>query len=112
MRKNANSLLGLVNQMLDLSKIDAKNMKLELVEDDINKFLRTRFAAFASLAEQKSIIYNCSLLKEKNIRIFDASKLEKIINNLLSNAIKFTRNNGTISCYANFPDSNTIGVDY
>ena len=108
MRKNANSLLNLVNQMLDLSKIDAKNMKLELVEDDINKFLRTRFAAFASLAERKSITYNCSLLNEKNIRIFDAFKLEKIINNLLSNAIKFTPKNGEIGCYANFLHPNTL----
>ena len=108
MRKNANTLLNLVNQMLDLSKIDAKNIKLELVEEDINKFLRTRFAAFASLAEQKSITYNCSLLSEKNIRIFDASKLEKIINNLLSNAIKFTPKNGKIGCYANLLHPNTL----
>lgn len=102
MQKNANTLLNLVNQMLDLSKIDAKNMKLELVEEDINKFLRTHFAAFASLAEQKQITYQCSVLKEKNIRIFDAAKLEKIINNLLSNAIKFTRKNGNINCFVNF----------
>lgn len=108
MRKNANSLLTLVNQMLDLTKIDAKSMKLELVEEDINKFLRTRFAAFASLAEQKSITFQYSLLSEKNIRIFDSSKLEKIINNLVSNAVKFTGENGKISCYANFNPSNTL----
>jgi signal transduction histidine kinase/DNA-binding response OmpR family regulator len=108
MRKNANSLLNLVNQMLDLTKIGAKSMKLELVEEDINKFLRTRFAAFASLAEQKSITYQFSLLNEKNIRIFDAQKLEKIINNLVSNAVKFTRKNGKISCYANFNHHNKL----
>ncbi len=108
MRKNANSVLNLVNQLLDLSKIDAKNMKLELVEDDINKFLRIHFAAFASLAGQKSISYHCSLLHEKNIIIFDSSKLEKIINNLLSNAIKFTTKNGEVACYANFPQDEKL----
>jgi signal transduction histidine kinase/DNA-binding response OmpR family regulator len=108
MRKNANSLLNLVNQMLDLTKIDAKNMKLELVEEDINKFLKTRFAAFASLAEQKSITYQFSLLNEKNIRIFDSSKLEKIINNLVSNAVKFTEKNGKISCFVNFNRPNML----
>ncbi len=108
MRKNANSLLNLVNQMLDLSKIEAKSMKLEMVEEDIDKFLRTRFAAFASLAEQKSITYHCSLLNEKNVQIFDSQKLEKIINNLLSNAIKFTGKNGTVGCYANFHHRNTL----
>ena len=110
MRKNANSLLNLVNQMLDLNKIDAKGMKLELVEEDINKFLRTRFAAFASLAEQKSINYQFSSLIEKNIRIFDSSKLEKIINNLVSNAVKFTGKNGKIGCYANFHKSNNLEI--
>jgi signal transduction histidine kinase/DNA-binding response OmpR family regulator len=108
MRKNANSLLSLVNQMLDLTKIDAKNMKLELVEEDINKFLRTRFVAFASLAEQKSINYQLGLLNEKNVRIFDSSKLEKIINNLVSNAVKFTGNNGKISCFVKFPHPDTL----
>ena len=108
MRKNANSLLNLVNQMLDLNKIDAKSMKLELVGEDINKFLRTRFAAFASLAEQKSITYQFSLLNEKNIRIFDSSKLEKIINNLVSNAVKFTGKNGKISCFTTFSKPDTL----
>ncbi len=108
MRNNANSLLNMINQMLDLSKIEAKSIKLELVEKDINKFIRTRFAAFASLALQKSISYKYSFLKKKNIRIFDASKLEKIINNLISNAIKFTPQKGEISCYVNFPQQNIL----
>lgn len=108
MRKNANSLLNLVNQMLDLSKIDANSIKLELVEEDINKFLRRHFTAFASTAEQKSINFNVSLLKEKNIRIFDSSKLEKIINNLVSNAIKYTPKNGEVKCIANFPKANLL----
>ena len=107
-RKNANSILSLVNQMLDLAKIEAKNIKLELVEEDINKFLRMRFTAFASLAEQKSIRYNYSLLKEKNLQKFDAAKLEKIIYNLISNAIKFTPKNEEINCYANFPKQNIL----
>jgi signal transduction histidine kinase/DNA-binding response OmpR family regulator len=108
MRKNANTLLNMINQILDLSKIEAKNIKLELVEEDINKFLRIRFAAFASLAEQKYITYKYSLLKEKSIKVFDAAKLEKIINNLISNAIKFTPKNGEISCFVSFPQQNII----
>ncbi len=108
MRKNANSLLQLVNQILDLSKIDAKSMKLELIEADINKFIRSRFAAFSSLAEQKQIHFHYSLLKGKNIQIFDASKLEKIINNLISNALKFTPKKGKIECLAKFPKPNQL----
>ena len=108
MRKNANSLLNLVNQMLDLSKIDAKSMKLELTECDIHKFLKSRFAAFSSLADQKSISYQYSLLKGKNLQIFDTNKVEKIINNLVSNALKFTPKNGKIECLVKFPESNQL----
>lgn len=108
MRKNANSILQLVNQMLDLSKIDAKSLKLELSENDVTKFLKVRFANFASLAEQKNISFNRYLPPDKKIRFFDASKLETIINNLLSNAIKFTPKSGQVFCFASFPRKNQL----
>ena len=110
MRKNANSLLNLVNQMLDLSKIDAKGLILELVENDIVKFVRVHFAAFNSLAEQKNIQYNCYIPADEKIRFFDAGKLEKIINNLISNAIKYTPKNGQIFCFASFPSNNFLEI--
>ncbi len=108
MRKNANSILTLVNQMLDLSKIDAKSLKLELSEADIIKFIKVLFAGFASLAEQKNISFHRYLPPDKKIRFFDASKLEKIINNLISNAIKFTQEGGQIFCFASFPGQNIL----
>lgn len=103
MRKNANAILNLVNQILDLSKIDAKSMKLELIEADIVSFIRAHFAAFASLARQKNVSFNTYTPPDKKLRLFDASKLEKIINNLVSNALKFTPENGQVFCFANFP---------
>ena len=106
MRKNADTLLNLVNQMLDLAKVDAKSLKLELSEADVVKFVRIRFAAFASLANQKKITYNYLYPDEKITGIFDANKLEKIINNLVSNAIKFTPKNGEVSCEVSIPKSN------
>ena len=108
MRKNANTVLNLINQMLDLSKIDAKSLKLELVKEDITKFIRVRLANFASLAKQKSIQYKYLLSDKKQYDFFDASKLEKIINNLVSNAIKFTPHNGQITCSAKFLKNNYL----
>jgi len=106
MRKNADTLLNLVNQMLDLAKVDANSLKLELSEADVVKFVKVRFAAFASLANQKKITYNYLYPDEKITGIFDTNKLEKIINNLVSNAIKFTPKNGEVSCEVTIPKSN------
>ncbi|MGC9355736.1 MAG: tetratricopeptide repeat-containing sensor histidine kinase, partial [Mariniphaga sp.] len=100
MRKNAQSLLKLVNEMLDLAKIDAKSLKLEISECDVVKFLRTRLASFSSLAQQKKINYEIKIPDKKFLSFTDTSKLEKIINNLISNAIKFTPKNGTVKCTA------------
>lgn len=108
MRKNANAILNLVNQILDLSKIDAKSMKLELSESNIVSFIRAHFAAFSSLAGQKNISLNSYTPPDKKVRFFDAGKLEKIINNLLSNALKFTPEGGQIFCFANFPKDNQL----
>ncbi|WP_167618515.1 response regulator [Maribellus sediminis] len=108
MRKNANAILELVNQMLDLSKIDAKSMKQELVNSDIVSFIRAHFAAFSTLAKQKDINFNSYTPPDKKLRLFDASKLEKIINNLVSNALKYTPEGGQVFCFANFPKPNLL----
>jgi signal transduction histidine kinase/DNA-binding response OmpR family regulator len=106
MRKNAKSVLNLVNEMLDLAKIDAKSMKLEIQEGDIARFIRTRFASFASLAEQKHIDFKYSVSVKNHTALFDAAKLEKIINNLVSNAVKFTPKAGYIQCTCNIHSEN------
>ena len=108
MRKNANAILNLVNQILDLSKIDAKSMKLELSESDIVSFIRAHFASFASLAARKNISFNSYTPPDKKLRLFDASKLEKIINNLVSNALKYTPEDGQVFCFASFPKENRL----
>jgi signal transduction histidine kinase len=106
MRKNAKSVLNLVNEMLDLAKIDAKSMKLEIQEGDIARFIRIRFAAFASLAEQKHIDFNYTVPLKNHTALFDAAKLEKIINNLVSNAVKYTPKAGYIRCICNIYSEN------
>ncbi|MGA9291230.1 MAG: ATP-binding protein [Ignavibacteriaceae bacterium] len=90
--KNASSLLKLINQLLDLSSIDAKKMRLIPEEGDIVTFVKGIAASFKPLAEIKNIkLYFNSGYKNLNA-VFDKDKLEKILNNLLINAIKFTGN--------------------
>ncbi|GAH16414.1 unnamed protein product, partial [marine sediment metagenome] len=104
MQRNTNRLLNLVNQMLDLSKLDAGSMKLELVEGDLIKSLKLIVLSFASLAEQKKIKFSYTFPKEKWTTCFDQDKLEKILNNLLSNAFKYTPEGGEVKCVVKLPD--------
>jgi len=111
MRKNAQSLLKLVNEMLDLAKIDAKSLKLEIREVDVAKLVRTCFAYFASMAQQKNIDYKIQGCSKKFVSFTDPSKLEKIINNLVSNAVKFTPKNGKIVCIAEFHQNRSHSLE-
>jgi signal transduction histidine kinase/DNA-binding response OmpR family regulator len=97
MQRNANRLLSLVNQMLDLSKLDAGSLKLELVEGDVIRELRQVVLSFSSRADRKKITYTYSFNPSSFSTWFDHDKLEKILTNLLSNAFKFTPEEGTIT---------------
>src|SRR4030042_344727 len=97
MYRNAIRLLALINQMLDLSKIDAGRLKIELIEYDIWKVLRMIARGFAPLAERKKINYSVAIPEGRCNTCFDRDKLEKIVTNLLSNAFKFTPEKGKVS---------------
>jgi len=98
MHRSALRLLALINQLLDLSKIDSGSMKLELFESDLYRFLMIIFNSFIPMAERKNINYKFRIPKEKFRTYYDQDKIEKIVYNLLSNAFKFTPEGGTIDC--------------
>lgn len=96
MKRNASRLLDLVNQLLDLSKLETGKMQLRVKYGDIDVFLKIVSASFDSLAQHSQIHF------QKNIPVsqavyYDEDKLEKIITNLLSNAFKFTAPGGTVT---------------
>lgn len=90
MERNAQRLLALINQLLDLGKLDAGEMKVNLRQGDAAKFIHVLASTFAPLAESRQIIFETSISHPGVIAWFDADKLEKIVTNLLSNAFKFT----------------------
>ena len=104
MQRNTKRLLNLVNQMLDLSKLDAGSLRLELVQEDIVKFLRILIISFASIAEKKLLSFPYILPEGKFVTWFDPDKFEKIITNLLSNAFKFTTEGGEVKCEVILPE--------
>ncbi|UCH64928.1 MAG: hypothetical protein JSW63_09965, partial [Ignavibacterium sp.] len=95
-KRNASRLYSLVNQLLDLSKLESGKMKLEVSEQDIIPQLKGIFLSFTSFAERKKITLKFNTIEE-NLKVYiDRDKVEKIINNLLSNAFKFTPEGGKI----------------
>jgi len=95
-KRNASKLYGLVNQLLDLSKLEAGRMKLEASEQNIMPLLKGLVLSFTSLAERRKITLSFNTIEEKLNVFIDKAKVEKIINNLLSNAFKFTPDGGSI----------------
>ena len=100
-RRSGLKLLGLVNQLLDLSKMDSGKLKLELIESDVIYTLKQLFSSFISLADKKRIKYKFHLPDKEFITYFDKNKMETITNNLLSNAFKYTPVGGEIECRVN-----------
>jgi CheY-like chemotaxis protein len=98
MHRNAIRLLGLINQLLDLSKLDAGSMKLEISESDIMRFSRLIISSFQPLADRKNIQYTVNIPEKKYVTYFDQDKFEKILTNLLSNAFKYTPADGEVKC--------------
>ncbi|HKB44898.1 MAG TPA: sensor histidine kinase, partial [Chitinophagaceae bacterium] len=86
MRRHTDRLLELVNQLLDLSKLDSGKMKLQVIKGDVMQIIRVLATSFESMAERKQIHYYFHLPEQTSISFFDKDKLEKIVTNLLGNA--------------------------
>jgi len=95
-KQNAGRLYALVNQLLDISKLESGKMKLEASEQNIIPLLKGYVLSISSLAERKKLTLKFNTMEDNLSVYIDHDKLEKIVNNLLSNAFKFTPEEGTI----------------
>ena len=95
-RRNAQRLLRLINQLLDLSKLEAGKMKLEVHRGNIILLIKGITHSFESLVQTKKIQLNFRSEVESAFLYFDPDKIEQILTNLISNAVKFTSNEGTV----------------
>lgn len=97
MLRNSQRLLGLINQLLDLSRLDSGKMKLQAGAQNIIPFLKGILFSIESLANQKQLELQFVAKEESVTLFFDAEKIEQVICNLLINAIKFTPAGGNIT---------------
>lgn len=86
----------LVEQLLDLSRLEANHLELHPKRGDLNVFLKQRVNYFSSLAEKHGISLRYQGTHGVVETLFDAEKMEKVITNLVGNAVKFTPTGGSI----------------
>ena len=101
-RRNSNILLDLVNQILDLRKLESGKLSPAFVQSDIIAYLNYILESFIYFAERKDIQLQFQSDLPKLVMDFDPEKLLRIVSNLLSNAIKFTPEGGQIRVKAQY----------
>lgn len=89
-QSSGNGLLGLIDEILDLSKIEAGKMDLDLSDISVNEITEGMKNLFTQVAKEKGIAFNIIADNAPVVIKTDKMRLEQILKNLLSNAIKFT----------------------
>jgi signal transduction histidine kinase/ligand-binding sensor domain-containing protein/DNA-binding response OmpR family regulator len=98
--RNSRRLLQLVNEILDLAKLESGRMRLAVREDDLRIALADWAQSFHPLAERRRITYDTALGDAPLPVWFDRERLGKAVTNLLSNAFKFTPEGGRVTLAA------------
>ncbi len=96
-KKNADRLLSLVNEMMDLRRAETNNITLHKTQENLVVFLREILSSIESAAQGKQIHVQFSSAIHNLPAYFDKVQLEKVFFNLLTNALKFTPEGGTIT---------------
>ena len=95
--RNAQRLLRLINQLLDLSRLESGTIRLNRQPVPVAPMVRGIAGAFAALAERKSICFEMHIPRDPVVIDGDPERLEEIFVNLIGNAFKFTPEGGRIT---------------
>jgi DNA-binding response OmpR family regulator/nitrogen-specific signal transduction histidine kinase len=96
MLRNSQRLLNLVNSLMDLARLDAGQLLLEVERWDLPLLIRASVSAFESMAQERKL--NVSIdIAEDTVCYCDRDKIEVVFTNLLANAIKYTPDGGDIT---------------
>ncbi|MEO0576072.1 MAG: ATP-binding protein [Pseudomonadota bacterium] len=102
------ALLGIVNDVLDISKIQAGEMTLTIAAMDLQQTLARVVALYEGIARQKGLALECRFPDGVNPFVMsDAGRLRQIVSNLLNNALKFTEQ-GRVSLIVDAPDTDGL----
>jgi signal transduction histidine kinase/DNA-binding response OmpR family regulator len=110
-RSNGRRLLRLINQLLDLSRLDANALELHPERHDLANHLRQLAALFSTLAAERQMQLIVQLPERARDHVYDADVLERVVLNLLSNAFKFTKPGGKVSLVLAYDDNGTARIE-
>ena len=96
MHRHGARLLALINQLLDVARLEAGQMALHAAPHDLHGFVRLQVAAFQSQAAYLDLTLDLPPVAPPLEVYFDADQLEKVFTNLLGNALKFTPGGGRV----------------
>ena len=104
-QNSADSLLTIINDVLDLSKLQAGKMEIHSTSVDINEFIKQTKNLYLPIASSKNIDMYINIDSNINRYIeFDSARVKQVLNNLISNAIKFTQKEGKIDINISLKD--------
>ncbi|HXH86089.1 MAG TPA: response regulator [Nitrospira sp.] len=110
-RRAGSNLLHLINDILDLSKIEAGHLELESIEFDLRDLIEKAIEILAMRANEKGIELACHLSPDVPCALIgDPNRLHQILINLISNAIKFTENGSVVVEVTNDPSCSAPGA--
>lgn len=97
-QKSGHRMLNIINDIIDISKIESGQMNVLMSETNVNKHMEYMYTFFKPEMDKKNIqfTYHCALNQEDAIIQTDSEKIYAVLTNLIKNAVKFTTN-GTIS---------------
>lgn len=104
--RNTNRLNELINQMLDLSKVDAGKLTISPQLGNLSSFLNELSISYKAQADQKQLKYVQEIALPERPAIFDRDAIEKVVSNLVGNAIKYTPARGSVGL-----EVRTLGIN-
>lgn len=107
-QRNAENLLKMINDVLDLAKIESGKTFLEIAPVDLSSLIREIVAEIRPLSEKRSLFIRCEIDEGLPVIESDARKIQQILMNLLSNAIKFTEAGGVTIRLKDRPEAGGI----
>jgi len=104
-------LLEIIEDIIDISKIDAKQIELSITKFKLNDFMTEIFIFFNSQLENekdKRLEITCEIYKQIDFIFADKKRLKQVLINLISNALKFTSKGGVEICYSTINDKQIL----